>query len=79
MYQENPMLDKEYYHYVMENKDFLEEVIDYDKDFCFDYFAFKTFDRSYLIKNKDGVIVESPQDMFMRVAVFLNMGNLNDD
>ena len=77
MYQENPMLDKEYYHYVMENKDFLEEVIDYDKDFCFDYFAFKTFDRSYLIKNKDGVIVESPQDMFMRVAVFLNMGNLN--
>ena len=76
MYPDNPMLDEEYYNYVMENKEFLEKLIDYNKDFCFDYFAFKTFDRSYLIKNKEGVIIECPQDMFLRVSIFLNMGNL---
>ncbi|SPY45267.1 ribonucleotide reductase N-terminal alpha domain-containing protein [Photobacterium damselae] len=43
-------------------------MIDYKRDYQFDYFGYKTLERSYLLKVK-GVVVERPQDMFMRVAV----------
>lgn len=46
----------------------LDEVIDYSRDFDYDYFGFKTLEKSYLIK-LDGVVVERPQHMLMRVAV----------
>jgi len=46
----------------------LDEVIDYNRDFDYDYFGFKTLERSYLIK-LDGKVVERPQHMLMRVAI----------
>ncbi|WP_291789154.1 ribonucleoside-diphosphate reductase subunit alpha [Cecembia sp.] len=46
----------------------LDEVIDYQRDFDYDFFGFKTLERSYLIK-LDGKVVERPQHMLMRVAV----------
>lgn len=46
----------------------LDEAIDYNRDFDYDYFGFKTLERSYLIK-LDGKVVERPQHMLMRVAV----------
>ncbi|MFD2203653.1 ribonucleoside-diphosphate reductase subunit alpha [Shivajiella indica] len=46
----------------------LDETIVYDRDFDYDYFGFKTLERSYLIK-LDGKVVERPQHMLMRVAV----------
>jgi ribonucleoside-diphosphate reductase alpha subunit len=46
----------------------LDETIVYDRDFDYDYFGFKTLEKSYLIK-LDGKVVERPQHMLMRVAV----------
>lgn len=46
----------------------LDEAIDYSRDFDYDYFGFKTLEKSYLIK-LDGKVVERPQHMLMRVAV----------
>jgi ribonucleoside-diphosphate reductase alpha subunit len=48
-----------------------EQMIDYSRDFMFDYFGFKTLERSYMLK-KDGKIIERPQHMWMRVAIQLH-------
>jgi ribonucleoside-diphosphate reductase alpha chain len=53
----------------------LDEVIDYDRDFDYDYFGFKTLERSYLIK-LDGKVVERPQHMLMRVAIGIHKEDL---
>jgi len=50
----------------------ISELIDYTRDFSLDYFGIKTLVRSYLV-DLDGVVVERPQDMWMRVAVQLCM------
>lgn len=49
-------------------KDQLDSAIIYDRDFDFDYFGFKTLERSYLMR-MNGKVVERPQHLFMRVAV----------
>jgi ribonucleoside-diphosphate reductase alpha chain len=53
----------------------LNEMIDYERDFLFDYFGFKTLERAYLLKI-DGVIVERPQHMWMRVSVCIHGSNM---
>ena len=63
-----PMIDEKYYNIVMKHKDKLDAAILYDRDFQYQYFGFKTLERSYLLK-KDGKVVERPQQMLMRVAV----------
>merc|ERR1719237_1018328 len=63
-----PMIDEKYYNIVMDNKDKLDAAVLYDRDFQYQYFGFKTLERSYLLK-KDGKVVERPQQMLMRVAV----------
>jgi len=63
-----PMIDEKYYKIVMDNKDKLDAALIYDRDFQYQYFGFKTLERSYLLK-KDGKVVERPQQMLMRVAV----------
>jgi ribonucleoside-diphosphate reductase alpha chain len=52
-----------------------ELMIDYSRDFMFDYFGFKTLERAYLLK-KNGVPVERPQHMWMRVAIQLHGKNM---
>lgn len=49
----------------------IDAYIDYDRDFLFDYFGFKTLERAYLIKSTTGKILERPQHMWMRVALAL--------
>lgn len=56
-----------YSHFVSQ-KDAIMAAIDYDRDYYFDYFGLKTLMKGYLL-TVDGVIVERPQDMFMRVAI----------
>ncbi|PUZ25225.1 ribonucleoside-diphosphate reductase subunit alpha [Chitinophaga parva] len=63
-----PLLSDDVYEIIMKHKDVLDSSIIYDRDFAFDYFGFKTLERSYLLK-LDGKIAERPQHMFMRVAV----------
>ncbi|KAH8080609.1 ribonucleoside-diphosphate reductase large chain [Filobasidium floriforme] len=63
-----PMISQETYEAIMENKDLLDSAIIYDRDFQYNYFGFKTLERSYLLRI-DGKIAERPQHMIMRVAV----------
>jgi ribonucleoside-diphosphate reductase alpha chain len=62
------LLDEELYKTVRDRGEELDKIMDYKRDFNIDYFGFITLARAYLIKHKDKVI-ETPQDMFMRVAV----------
>ena len=63
-----PLVSKETYGIVKANAALLDSTIIYDRDFSYDYFGFKTLERSYLMK-VDGKIVERPQHLLMRVAV----------
>ncbi|KAG7346319.1 ribonucleoside-diphosphate reductase [Nitzschia inconspicua] len=63
-----PLVSEEYYQTVMKHKDRLNAAINHDRDFEYDYFGFKTLEKSYLLK-MNGVISERPQMMLMRVAV----------
>nr|WP_294895760.1 ribonucleoside-diphosphate reductase subunit alpha [uncultured Pedobacter sp.] len=60
---------------IAENADLLDSTIIYDRDFAFDYFGFKTLERSYLLKI-DGKIAERPQHLFMRVSVGIHKNDL---
>ena len=71
------ILDEKFVEFVNLNSDYLDSIVDYTRDFNYDIFAFKTLERAYLIKNqKSGEIYERPQDLFLRVATFLNMNSL---
>ena len=63
-----PLVSTEVYGIIKNNAARLDEAIDYTRDFSYDFFGFKTLERSYLMKC-DGKIVERPQHMLMRVAV----------
>lgn len=63
-----PMIADKTYKIVMENSERLNSAIIYDRDFRYNYFGFKTLERSYLLKIK-GKTVERPQHMLMRVSV----------
>jgi ribonucleoside-diphosphate reductase alpha subunit len=63
-----PLISKETWKVIKENAAELDEAIIYDRDFAYDYFGFKTLERSYLMK-VDGKVVERPQHLLMRVAV----------
>ncbi len=63
-----PLVSKETYGVTKKNAALLDSSIIYDRDFSYDYFGFKTLERSYLMKI-EGNIVERPQHMLMRVAV----------
>ncbi|MGI9946952.1 ribonucleoside-diphosphate reductase subunit alpha [Vibrio hyugaensis] len=71
------ILSDAYVDFVAKNQFALEEMIDYKRDYQFDYFGYKTLERSYLLKVK-GVVVERPQDMFMRVAVAVAGNDLEE-
>ncbi|MBK0384018.1 ribonucleoside-diphosphate reductase subunit alpha [Pedobacter sp. SD-b] len=60
---------------IEDNADLLDSTIIYDRDFSFDYFGFKTLERSYLLKI-NGKIAERPQHLFMRVAVGIHKNDL---
>ena len=64
------------YEIVQANKERLDSSIIYDRDFRYDYFGFKTLTRSYLLK-LDGVIVERPQQMLLRVAVGIHKNDID--
>lgn len=67
-----PLLDEKFYKFVVKNQREIESHMDYSRDFLLDYFSFKTLERSYLLKLQEEII-ERPQDLFMRVAIFLHM------
>lgn len=60
---------------IEEHAELLDSTIIYDRDFGFDYFGFKTLEKSYLLKI-DGKIAERPQHMYMRVAVGIHKDDI---
>ena len=72
-----PLVSEELYNIVNKNKEKLNTYIDYQRDYLFDYFGFKTLERAYLIRvNKK--IVERPQHMWMRVAIGIHGNDIKD-
>ena len=57
------------------NAEALDSAIIYDRDFSYDYFGFKTLERSYLLK-VDGKVAERPQQMLMRVSVGIHKDDI---
>lgn len=66
--QNASLLAEDVYQIIQENRDLLDSSIIYDRDFRYDYFGFKTLERSYLLK-LEGKIAERPQHMLMRVSL----------
>lgn len=64
----SPMISKETYDIICEHSDELNSAIVYDRDFNYNYFGFKTLERSYLLR-VNGKVAERPQHLLMRVAV----------
>jgi len=69
------VINKKWLKWVNENADELDKIIDYNKDYIYDYFGFKTLEKSYLLKSNDKII-ERPQDMLLRTAITLQLGNI---
>lgn len=72
-----PLVTDVLYDVAMKNKEKLNSYIAYERDYNFDYFGFKTLERSYLIKINNKV-VERPQHMFMRVALGIHSDDLKE-
>jgi len=64
----SPMISDQHYKIIIDNADRLNSAIVSNRDFNYQYFGFKTLERSYLLKI-DGKVVERPQHMLMRVSV----------
>jgi len=63
-----PLIAEDVWKIINDNAELLDSTIIYDRDYGFDYFGFKTLEKSYLLK-LDGKVVERPQHMYMRVAI----------
>ena len=71
----HPIISKEQFNIIKNNKQEIQSMIDYNRDYFIDYFGFKTLERAYLLRiNK--VIVERPQQMWMRVAIGIHKDNM---
>ncbi len=74
--KEASLIADDVYKVIMDNKEKLDSTIIYNRDFNYDYFGFKTLERSYLLKI-NGQIAERPQHMLMRVSVGIHPDDLD--
>ena len=74
--KKGPMIADDVYDIIMENSELLDSTIIYDRDFDYDFFGFKTLERSYLLKI-NGEIAERPQHMLMRVSIGSHKDNID--
>ena len=72
----NKLISEEVYDVVQHNKEVFDKKIQYDRDYSFDYFGFKTLEKSYLLGIGDKTI-ERPQDLFMRVSIGIHGNNID--
>jgi len=75
--EHSPLISEELYEIVNKNKEKLNNYIDYQRDFLFDYFGFKTLERAYLIKI-DKRIIERPQHLWMRVSLGIHGNDIRE-
>ena len=69
------LISNELYNVVKQNKQQIEDMIDYNRDYLIDYFGFKTLERAYLMRINN-IIIERPQHMWMRVAIGIHGSDL---
>ncbi len=69
------LLADDVYDVIQKNAELLDSTIIYDRDYNFDYFGFKTLEKSYLLK-LDGKTAERPQHMYMRVAIGIHKNDI---
>jgi ribonucleoside-diphosphate reductase alpha chain len=72
----SPLLSEEVWQIIQDNDELLDSTIIYDRDYGFDYFGFKTLEKSYLLK-LEGKVAERPQHMFMRVAIGIHRNDVD--
>ena len=72
-----PLIAEDTYEVIMKNAEKLDSTIIYNRDFNYDYFGFKTLERSYLLK-LNGKVAERPQHMLMRVAIGIHLEDLDE-
>lgn len=70
------LIAKDVYEVIRQNASLLDSTIIYDRDYGYDYFGYKTLEKSYLLK-VEGKIVERPQHMLMRVAIGIHQDDVN--
>jgi ribonucleoside-diphosphate reductase alpha chain len=78
----SPIVSDEFIKVVRDNKDIIDFEIDYDRDYNFEYFGYKTLENSYLNKiyrrnGKGFDIVERPQHLYMRVAIGIHFSDID--
>jgi len=71
-----PLLADDVFEIIRKNAEVLDSTIIYDRDFGYDYFGFKTLERSYLLK-LNGQVAERPQHMLMRVAIGIHKNDID--
>jgi len=72
-----PLLSDEVFKIISDNAEKLDSTIIYSRDFNYDFFGFKTLERSYLLK-LNGIIVERPQHMLMRVSIGIHLNDIDE-
>lgn len=71
-----PLIADDVWAIIEQHAELLDSTIIYDRDYSFDYFGFKTLEKSYLLK-VDGKVVERPQHMYMRVAIGIHKEDID--
>lgn len=71
-----PLIAEDVHEIIQKNAQILDSTIIYDRDFGYDYFGFKTLERSYLLR-LNGKVAERPQHMLMRVAVGIHKEDID--
>ncbi|WP_127126082.1 ribonucleoside-diphosphate reductase subunit alpha [Pseudoflavitalea rhizosphaerae] len=71
-----PLLADDVWAVIQQHHELLDSTIIYDRDYAFDYFGFKTLEKSYLLK-VDGKVAERPQHMYMRVALGIHKQDID--
>ena len=74
--KQSSLISDELYNIANNNRDKIEEMIDYNRDYSIDYFGFKTLERAYLMRINN-TIIERPQHMWMRVSIGIHGGDLS--
>ena len=74
--QSAPLISKELFDIVKKNKKIIEDAIQHERDYYYDFFGFKTLYRSYLMK-VNGIPMERIQHMWMRVALGIHGEDIN--
>jgi len=72
-----PLLDTITYETIIKNADAINAKIDYARDFNYDFFGYKTLEKSYLLRVGNKVIAERPQHLLMRVSIGIHKGDLD--